>query len=162
MVAIARPIANEKRQFNGFQQLAFIDFMRFQIQQRRDEQHHEQFRMSVTFGKNGNCDASAPNAICTSGVETLGMKRLRNEDSTTAAIIHTINSNTANVPPLRVFFNLFQPTKRYLWACFVFRFTRRRNRIVAGMQWSDDMELAIALARRGRRGRRGTGRCRRA
>ena len=79
---------------------------------------------SVTFGKNGNCDASAPNAICTSGVETLGMKRLRNEDSTTAAIIHTINSNAANVPPFCAFFNLFQPTKRYLWACFVFRFTR--------------------------------------
>ena len=47
--------------------------------------------------------ANAPNAICTSGVDTLGMNRLRNEDSTTAAMMHRINSNTANVPPLRVF-----------------------------------------------------------
>jgi len=69
---------------------------------------------SVTSGKNGSCDANAPNAICTSGVDTLGMNRLRNEDSTTAAMMHRINSNTANVPPSRVFPNLFQPTKRRL------------------------------------------------
>lgn len=65
---------------------------------------------SVTFGKNGNCDANAPNAICTRGVETLGMKRLIKEDSTTAAIIHTINSNTANVPPLQ---RIFQTLPAY-------------------------------------------------
>lgn len=57
---------------------------------------------SVTSGKNGICVANAPNAICTSGVETLGIKRLRNEDNTTAAIMHRMSSNTANVPPSRV------------------------------------------------------------
>ena len=121
---------------------------------------------SVTSGKNGSCDANAPNAICTSGVDTLGMNRLRNEDSTTAAMMHRINSNTANVPPVRVF-----PTFSSLprggyervspWAdvraasvgCAgrtcgpVVRSGRMAAATLWRMRWDDDMEPAIALAR---------------
>ena len=121
---------------------------------------------SVTSGKNGSCDANAPNAICTSGVDTLGMNRLRNEDSTTAAMMHRINSNTANVPPLRVF-----PTFSSLprggyervspWAdvraasvgCAgrtcgpVVRSGRMAAATLWRMRWNDDMELEVALAR---------------
>ncbi|AJE06722.1 hypothetical protein BBMN23_1750 [Bifidobacterium adolescentis] len=42
----------------------------------------------------------------------MGMKRLMKEDNTTAAMIHRINSNTANMPPSRVFPTFFKGTKR--------------------------------------------------
>ena len=123
IVAIANPIANESDNLTDFNSSFLSISCASKYSSGAMNSTINSSGSSVTFGKNGNCDANAPNAICTRGVETLGMKRLIKEDSTTAAIIHTINSNTANVPPLRAFSKLFQPTKRYLWVCFAFCFT---------------------------------------
>ena len=110
MVAIARPIASDNDSLTDFSSSVLSISCASKYSSGAMNSTMNSSGLSVTSGKNGSCDASAPNAICTSGVETLGMKRL----NTTAAMMHRINSNTANVPPSRVFPNLFQPTKRRL------------------------------------------------
>ena len=147
MVAIASPIANESDNLTDFKSSLLSISCASKYSSGAMNSTMNSSGSSVTFGKNGNCDASAPNAICTSGVETLGMKRLRNEDSTTAAIIHTINSNAANVPPFCAFSSISSSLPRGIYGRVSSFASRERNRIVAGMQWSDDMELAIELAR---------------
>ena len=114
MVAIARPIASDNDSLTDFSSSVLSISCASKYSSGAMNSTMNSSGLSVTSGKNGSCDASAPNAICTSGVETLGMKRLKKEDNTTAAMMHRINSNTANVPPSRVFPNLFQPTKRRL------------------------------------------------
>lgn len=52
------------------------------------------------LGKNGSSATMMPSTICTRGVDTLGMNRLMNEESTTAATTHRMSSSTATVPPL--------------------------------------------------------------
>ena len=47
IVTIASPIASDRLRSSVFQQRRLIDFVRFQIQQRRDKQHHEQFRVEL-------------------------------------------------------------------------------------------------------------------
>lgn len=50
------------------------------------------FGSKDAFGKNGNSAAIMPIAICTSGTETLGIKRSKNDDRTTTAIMYRISS----------------------------------------------------------------------
>ena len=103
IVAIAKPIANDNDSFTDLSSSDLSISCASKYSSGAMNNTMNSSGLSVTSGKNGSCDASAPNAICTSGVETLGMKRLKKEDNTTAAMMHRINSNTANVPPSRVF-----------------------------------------------------------
>ena len=65
---------------------------------------------SFASGKNGRYVTSTPSTIWTSGVETLGTKRLTNELTTTAAMMHRMSSNTAMLPPSPL---NFSPPKVY-------------------------------------------------
>ena len=112
MVAIARPIANDSDSFTDLSSSDLSISCASKYSSGAMNSTMNSSGLSVTSGKNGSCDANAPSAICTRGVETLGMKRLMKEDNTTAAMIHRINSNTANMPPSRVFPTFFKGTKR--------------------------------------------------
>ncbi len=94
-MATASPIAKESESFTDFSNSPLSMSCASKYSSGAMNSTMNNSGLNVTSGKNGNCVAAAPSAICTSGVETFGMNRLRNEDSTTAAIIHRINSNTA-------------------------------------------------------------------
>ena len=93
IVAMASPTARESESFNDLssEPLSISCASRYSSGAMNSTMNNS--GSSSVSGKNGSCEASTPSAICTSGVETLGMNRLRNEESTTAAMMHRINSN---------------------------------------------------------------------
>ena len=95
MVAMASPIASDKLSFTvlNSSDLSMSWASRYSSGAMNSTMNSSGF--SCTSWKNGNWLARAPSAICTSGVETLGMNRLRNDDATTMAMIQRISSMTA-------------------------------------------------------------------
>ena len=95
MVAMASPMARDRLSFTVFSNsdLLMSWASRYSSGAMNSTMNNSGF--SCTPWKNGSWLARAPNAICTSGVDTLGMKRLRNDDATTMAIMQRISSITA-------------------------------------------------------------------